>query len=113
MELLLSSLGLPSPNPILMAMHLRQIIGSSYPPFLSSSLLLIRQVDVDQLSRRSKDTPWRWDEVEEWLDAAGTTGPRAMCVLAGAGTGKSTISAAIWAQVGGEGGEGGGFGLLY
>ena len=85
-------------------MHLRQITGLSYPPPPSSSLMLIHQVDMDQLSRRSKDTPWRWDKVEEWLDAAGTAGPRAMCVLAGAGTGKSTISAAIWSQVGGGGG---------
>ena len=37
--------------------------------------------------------------MDAWLDAEGATAPRAMCVLAGAGTGKSTISAAIWAQV--------------
>ena len=67
-------------------------------------MMLAHQVDTDQLSRRSKGTPWRWDKVEAWLDAeGGTTAPRTMCVLAGAGTGKSTISAAIWTQASGKG----------
>ena len=56
------------------------------------------QVDVAQLSRRSEGTQWDWKSVESWLDL-GEGGGRALCVLAGAGTGKSTISAAILTKV--------------
>ena len=57
------------------------------------------QVDVEQLSRRSEGTQWDWKAVESWLDL-GDGGGKALCVLAGAGTGKSTISAAILTKVG-------------
>ena len=56
-------------------------------------------MDLAQLGRRSKGTCWRWQEVEAWLDDDSPGATRCLCVLAGAGTGKSTISAAIWDKV--------------
>ena len=50
------------------------------------------QVDLEQLQRRSKDTQWNFDHVKQWMEDETS---RVLCVLAGAGTGKSTISAAL------------------
>ncbi len=41
---------------------------------------------------------WAWGAVHDWIDQ-GISGSRVLCVLAGAGTGKSTISVAIWEKV--------------
>jgi pantothenate kinase-related protein Tda10 len=59
------------------------------------------KVDLDQLSQRSLGTCWMFDPILSWLEAGVEIGeaPRIICVLAGAGTGKSTISAAIWKEV--------------
>ena len=56
------------------------------------------KVDMQQLQRRSADTQWRLQLVEDWV-SAGQSGPRALCVMAGSGTGKSTISAALCTRV--------------
>jgi hypothetical protein len=55
------------------------------------------KVDLEQLSRRSEGTEWKFDAVQEWLDRPEKS--RALCVLAGAGTGKSTISAALCQKI--------------
>ena len=48
-------------------------------------------VDLSELLRRQKGTDYNYDKVQQWLD-----GDKAvMCIVGGAGTGKSTISAAI------------------
>ncbi|GAX81308.1 hypothetical protein CEUSTIGMA_g8739.t1 [Chlamydomonas eustigma] len=59
------------------------------------------KVDLGQRGRRSAGTTWHWGDVETWLEGFNGSGDmsRALCVLAGAGTGKSTISAAIWEQI--------------
>ena len=54
-------------------------------------------VDLEQLLSRSKETKWRLERVKQWLDDP--TAPRALCIMAGAGQGKSTISAAIAHQL--------------
>jgi len=41
----------------------------------------------------SKGTVWHLDPVSSWM--ADSSGPRCLCVVGGAGQGKSTISAAI------------------
>ena len=56
-------------------------------------------MDLAQLTKRSKGTQWNFKALEDWIDGDWSMGPRAMCVLAGAGTGKSTISAAVWNKV--------------
>ena len=69
------------------------------------------KIDLEQLGKRSKGTSWDFTKVEEWL--AGSS--RCLCIMGGAGTGKSTLSAALSKQVLGlgsgsvhsaEGGEG-------
>ena len=52
---------------------------------------------MEQLLSRSKDTQWTFDPVSNWL--ADPSQGRALCVLADAGTGKSTISAALCDKV--------------
>eukprot|EP00798_Chlamydomonas_sp_ICE-L_P021887 gene21887-28925_t len=49
------------------------------------------RVDRQQLSQRSKDTLWSLQIVQQWVEA-GSSGTRALCILAEAGIGKSTIS---------------------
>ena len=71
--------------------------------FLTSRLLhnpfiFVQQVDIAQLSERSKGTKWAWGAVDAWIDQ-GISGSRVLCLLADAGTGKSTISVAIWEEV--------------
>jgi hypothetical protein len=51
------------------------------------------KVDLEQLSRRSQGTEWDFSQVRAWL--ADPSQGRALCLLAGAGTGKSTVSAAL------------------
>eukprot|EP00798_Chlamydomonas_sp_ICE-L_P032103 gene32103-16616_t len=72
------------------------------------------KVDIHQLCRRSVNTVWRMDTIKQWVwSTDGNKGTyftkhkailnseghshssRALCILAGAGAGKSTISAAI------------------
>ena len=63
-------------------------------------LLTVRrhpQVDLEQLTARSRSTPWALEPFREWMAAEGS---RALCVLAGAGSGKSSVSAALLTQVG-------------
>ena len=55
------------------------------------------RVDRAQLALRSRDTAWDFGPVTAWL--ADEAAPRALCVLAGAGTGKSTVSAALLDRV--------------
>lgn len=54
--------------------------------------------DIARLIQRSRTDvdPGQWDlsRVTDWMDL-GPEGPRALCVLASAGTGKSTISAVL------------------
>ncbi|GAX78217.1 hypothetical protein CEUSTIGMA_g5659.t1 [Chlamydomonas eustigma] len=60
------------------------------------------KVDLDQLSQRSLGTYWIFEPVTSWLEGEGQLvgqAQRILCVLDGAGTGKSTISAAIWKEV--------------
>ena len=52
------------------------------------------KVDLQQLGQRSSGTAWDWTAVKQWMDGDGKDS-RALCVLAGAGTGKSSISAAM------------------
>ncbi|PNH10193.1 WD repeat domain-containing protein [Tetrabaena socialis] len=52
------------------------------------------RVDLRRLTERARGTAWRFGPVHDWLDA-GEGGARVLCVLAGAGEGKSTISAAL------------------
>ncbi|GIL63108.1 hypothetical protein Vafri_17234 [Volvox africanus] len=59
-------------------------------------------VDLRRLQERSRDTAWEFVEVERWLEAmygsSGTRtdgGSRLLCVVSGAGEGKSTISAEL------------------
>eukprot|EP00798_Chlamydomonas_sp_ICE-L_P028728 gene28728-31904_t len=47
------------------------------------------RVDRMQLSMRSKGTRWRMDRVEAWYRQGGS---RALCIMAKAGTGKSTMA---------------------
>lgn len=49
------------------------------------------KTDLEQLAKRSKGTVWDFGQVHEWLD--GNT--KCLCFEAGAGTGKSTVSAAL------------------
>ena len=57
------------------------------------------KVDLEQLERRSKGTVWTFQVLKDWINGDWSQGPRALCVLAGAGTGKSTIFTAILRQV--------------
>ncbi|GIL88536.1 hypothetical protein Vretifemale_16496, partial [Volvox reticuliferus] len=59
-------------------------------------------VDLRRLQERSKDTAWEFAKVERWLEAMyGSSGTgsggssRLLCVVSGAGEGKSTISAEL------------------
>jgi len=54
---------------------------------------LAYSVDLKELKRRSEGTTWAFGAVKAWLDSDQTG--RALCIFAGAGTGKSTISAAL------------------
>ena len=65
----------------------------------------VLQVDRDQLDRRSQGTQWNLTPVENWLMDEGAG--RALCVLADAGTGKSTISSALCNQLVGRKVKGG------
>ncbi|KAK3267376.1 hypothetical protein CYMTET_24063, partial [Cymbomonas tetramitiformis] len=64
--------------------------AATFNHMLQTSLLLAPlsyRADQQRHRQRSAGTTWEWGAVEAWLD-----GPhRALCVLAGAGTGKSTI----------------------
>ena len=51
------------------------------------------RVDTMQLLERCKGTQWRLEVVADWL--RDPNGGRALCLLAGAGTGKSSVSAKI------------------
>ncbi|GFR51163.1 hypothetical protein Agub_g13520, partial [Astrephomene gubernaculifera] len=59
------------------------------------------RVDLRRLQQRSRDTEWQWGPVEEWMQGGGVAGggggggSRALCVVSGAGEGKSTISAEL------------------
>ena len=54
---------------------------------------LAYSVDLKELKRRSEGTTWAFGAVKAWLDSDQTG--RALCIFADAGTGKSTISAAL------------------
>ncbi|KAG2452670.1 hypothetical protein HYH02_002903 [Chlamydomonas schloesseri] len=56
-------------------------------------------VDMRRLLRRAEaaGTRWAFGPVAEWLAEPHATAPRVLCVAAGAGEGKSTISAALCA----------------
>jgi len=54
------------------------------------------KVDRMRLAERSKGTQWTLGPVESWLSEGAS---RALCILGGAGTGKSSISDAICEQV--------------
>ncbi|KAK3262265.1 hypothetical protein CYMTET_28862, partial [Cymbomonas tetramitiformis] len=64
--------------------------AATFNHMLKNNLLLTPlsyRADQQRHRQRSARTAWEWGAVEAWLD-----GPhRALCVLAGAGTGKSTI----------------------
>ncbi len=60
-------------------------------------------MDQDQLISRSKETKWQFDTVREWMNDPQPG--RALCILASAGTGKSTISAALCETLLGLGGS--------
>lgn len=51
-------------------------------------------MDLDQLRRRSAGARWDFSSVDKLMSEAEGR-PRALCVLGGAGTGKSTVSAAL------------------
>ncbi len=69
------------------------------PPMgVCPSLPFPPQADLTQLARRSEGTAWTLGPVEAWLQGEG---PRALCIEAGAGEGKSTISAALLRRWGG------------
>eukprot|EP00798_Chlamydomonas_sp_ICE-L_P023218 gene23218-30439_t len=53
-------------------------------------------VDRKQLSMRSKGTKWRMERLEAWYKAGDT---RALCIMAVAGTGKSTLADHICASI--------------
>jgi hypothetical protein len=55
------------------------------------------KADLQQLISRSKGTEWRLDPVSSWMNDP--TSPRALVIMAGAGEGKSSISAAICDQL--------------
>ena len=50
------------------------------------------KVDLLQLQTRAADTIWNWVTVDEWMRKVDV---RALCIMAGVGEGKSTISAAL------------------
>ncbi|GAX72581.1 hypothetical protein CEUSTIGMA_g37.t1 [Chlamydomonas eustigma] len=50
------------------------------------------KVDLEQLGRRSEGTVWRLDDAQNWLRSWKS---RALCVMGGPGTGKSSVSAAL------------------
>ena len=56
------------------------------------------KVDMKQLLHNSKGTEWRLERISDWIHSR-YNGPRALCIKAGAGEGKSTISAAICSQL--------------
>ena len=56
------------------------------------------KVDLMPLEKRSQGTKWRFEQVKAWL-AESPAASRCCCVMAGAGTGKSTISAALWGRL--------------
>ena len=73
---------------------------------LKLQLLLVPtsyKVDMDQLTRRSEGTTWDFHAATEWLtnnhNEADASTPRCLCVLGPAGTGKSTVSAALLREV--------------
>ncbi len=53
--------------------------------------------------RRSKETKWKFHRVQKWIN--NPRAGRALCILASAGTGKSTISAALCETLLGLGGS--------
>jgi len=57
------------------------------------------RVDLEQLKKRSEGTKWNFGPVDEWLAEPVESSSRVLCILGGAGTGKSTISAAFVRQV--------------
>ncbi|KAK3274713.1 hypothetical protein CYMTET_17111, partial [Cymbomonas tetramitiformis] len=64
--------------------------AATFNHMLKTSLLLAPlsyRADQQRHRQRSAGTAWEWGAVEAWLDGS----HRALCVLAGAGTGKSTI----------------------
>jgi len=57
------------------------------------------KADLQQLIDRSKGTTWRLDQVSSWMNVTSVNSPRALVIMAGAGEGKSSISAAICDQL--------------
>ena len=53
------------------------------------------KIDVEQLTTRSEKTAWKFDLVQEWLNSK----TRCLCFMGDAGTGKSTVSAALIAKL--------------
>ena len=53
------------------------------------------KTDFEQLAKRSEKTAWKFDLVQEWLNSK----TRCLCFMGGAGTGKSTVSAALIAKL--------------
>ena len=67
---------------------------SAFNTYLKMQLMLCPvsyKTDLEQLAKRSQGTKWDFGRVREWL--YGET--RCLCFDAGAGTGKSTVSAAL------------------
>ena len=56
------------------------------------------QADISMLMQRSASTQWTFQPVVEWLKDNRPERTRMLCIPAGAGTGKSTISAALLTQ---------------
>ena len=57
------------------------------------------KVDLEQLEKRSEATKWTFQTLEHWIGRSDDGPHRAFCLLAGAGTGKSTIFAAVVKKV--------------
>ncbi|KAG2422512.1 hypothetical protein HXX76_015980 [Chlamydomonas incerta] len=64
---------------------------------------LSHHADLRRLLGRAQGTTWTLDSFQRWV----SSGKRALCVVGGAGDGKSTISAVLCAAAGGDGGGGG------
>ena len=71
---------------------------AAFNTYLKLQLLLCPlsyKTDLAQLAKRSEGTKWDFGRVREWLE----NDTRCLCFEAGAGTGKSTVSAALISEL--------------